>query len=96
MQTRQAYLGVVNGIAQVQALQQALKSVESLLEASKLGQEVGLRTNLDVLNAQQQLYSTQRDLYQAEYNYLIRQLRLKAAAGMLTADDLAKINQALY
>ena len=65
LQTRQAYLGVVSGIAQVQALQQALKSSESLLDASKLGQEVGVRTNLDVLNAQQQLYSTRRDLYQA-------------------------------
>ena len=96
MQTRRAYLGVVNGIAQVQALQQALKSGESLLEASKLGQEVGVRTNLDVLNAQQQLYSTQRDLYQAEYNYLISQLRLKAATGTLAEDDLVKINQALY
>jgi len=96
LQTRQAYLGVVNGIAQVKALQQALKSSESLLEASKLGQEVGVRTNLDVLNAQQQLYSTRRDLYQAEYNYLISQLQLKAAAGTLVEDDLAKINQALY
>ena len=96
VQTRQAYLGVVNGIAQVQALQQALKSGESLLQASRLGQEVGVRTNLDVLNAQQQLYSTQRDLYQAEYNYLISQLRLKAAAGTLAEADLAKVNQALY
>lgn len=96
VQTRQAYLGVVNGIAQVKALQQALKSSESLLEASKLGQEVGVRTNLDVLNAQQQLYSTRRDLYQAEYNYLISQLQLKAAAGALAEDDLAKVNQALY
>ena len=96
LQTRQAYLGVVNGIAQVQALQQALKSGESLLEASKLGQEVGVRTNLDVLNAQQQLYSTQRDLYQAEYNYLISQLRLKAATGTLAEEDLAKVNQSLY
>ncbi|TAN79411.1 MAG: channel protein TolC, partial [Gallionella sp.] len=67
LQTRQAYLGVVNGIAQVKALQQALTSSESVLEASKLGQEVGVRTNLDVLNAQQQLYATRRDLYQAEY-----------------------------
>ncbi len=96
LQTRQAYLGVVNGIAQVKALQQALKSSESLLEASKLGQEVGVRTNLDVLNAQQQLYSTRRDLYQAEYNYLISQLRLKAAVGTLVEDDIAKVNQALY
>jgi len=95
LQTRQAYLGVADGIAQVNALQQALKSSNSLLEASKLGQEVGVRTNLDVLNAQQQLYSTRRDLYQAEYNYLISQLRLKAATGTLTEEDLSKVNQAL-
>jgi outer membrane protein len=95
LQTRQAYLGVVNGVAQVKALQQALKSSESLLEASKLGQKVGVRTNLDVLNAQQQLYSTQRDLYQAEYGYLISRLRLKAAAGTLAEEDLAMVNRAL-
>lgn len=95
-QARQAYLGVVNGIAQVKALQQALASSESLLEASKLGQEVGVRTNIDVLNAQQQLFSTRRDLYQAEYNYLLSHLQLKAAAGALGEDDLSKVNQALY
>ncbi len=96
LQTRQAYLGVVSGIAQVQALQQALKSSESLLEASKLGYEVGVRTNLDVLNAQQQAYATRRDLYQAEYNYLLSQLRLKAAVGSLSEDDLAKVNRAVH
>ena len=96
LQTRQAYLGVVSGIAQVQALQQALKSSESLLEASKLGYEVGVRTNLDVLNAQQQAYSTRRDLYQAEYNYLMSQLRLKAAVGGLSEAELAKVNQAVH
>lgn len=96
LQTRQAYLGVVNGIAQVKALQAALKSSQSLLDSSKLGQEVGVRTNLDVLNAQQQLYSTRRDLYQAEYNYLQSQLQLKAASGSITEEDLAGINRALY
>ncbi len=96
LQTRQAYLGVVNGIAQVKALQQALTSSESVLEASKLGQEVGVRTNLDVLNAQQQLYATRRDLYQAEYNYLVSRLRLKAAVGALSEEDLNGVNQALY
>ena len=95
-QTRQAYLGVVNGIAQVKALQAALKSSQSLLESSKLGEQVGVRTNLDVLNAQQQLYSTRRDLYQAEYNYLISELQLKAATGQLSEKDLALVNQALY
>jgi outer membrane protein len=96
LQTRQAYLGVVSGIAQVRALQQAQKSSESLLEASKLGQQVGVRTSLDVLNAQQQLYSTRRDLYQAEYNYLVSRLRLKAAAGNLTEADLDGINRSLH
>ena len=96
LQTRQAYLGVVSGIAQVKALQQALTSSESVLEASKLGQEVGVRTNLDVLNAQQQLHATRRDLYQAEYNYLVSQLRLKAAVGSLGEEDLNRVNQALY
>jgi outer membrane protein len=95
-QARQAYLGVVSGIAQVEALKQALTSSESVLEASKLGQEVGVRTNLDVLNAQQQLYSTRRDLYQAEYNYLLSKLRLKAAVGGLSEEDLEKVNQALH
>ena len=95
-QTRQAYLGVVSGAAQVNALQQALTSSVSVLEASKLGQEVGVRTNLDVLNAQQQLYSTRRDLYQAQYNYLVSELRLKASVGELDEAELAKVNQALH
>jgi len=96
VQTRQAYLGVVSGIAQVRALQQALKSSESLLESSKLGQSVGVKTNLDVLNAQQQLYSTRRDLYQAEYNYLLSRLHLKDAVGTLGEDDLSAVNLALH
>jgi outer membrane protein len=95
LQTRQAYTGVVNGMSQVMALEQALKSSEKLLEASKLGQEVGVRTNLDVLNAQQQLYSTRRDLYLAKYNYLISRLKLKAAVGSLAEDELVVVNKAL-
>lgn len=96
LQVRQAYLGVESGMAQVKALQQALKSNESLFESSKLGQNVGVRTNLDVLNAQQQLISTRRDLMQAQYNFLMSQLRLEAAAGSLDENDLARINQALH
>jgi outer membrane protein len=95
-QVRLSYLGVVSGVAQVQALQQALTSSVSLLQASKLGQEVGVRTNLDVLNAQQQLFATRRDLYQAQYNYLLNQLHLKQATGTLGEEDLSKVNQALH
>ncbi|GAB1232636.1 TolC family outer membrane protein [Ferrigenium sp. UT4] len=96
LQTRQAYLGVATGMAQVRALQQAMKSNQSLLEASKLGQEVGVRTNLDVLNAQQQVFATRRDLLQAQYTYLLSHLRLKAAAGNLQEADLEWVNQALH
>lgn len=96
VQTQQAFLGVGSGVAQVQALQQALKSSESLLEASKLGQSAGVRTNLDVLNAQQQLYATRRDLAQAQYAYLYSLLQLNAAIGALTEEVLTKVNLALH
>jgi outer membrane protein len=92
---RQAYLASVNGLAQVKALEQALVSSQSALESNKLGYQVGVRINIDVLNAQQQLYSTQRDLALARYNTITSQLRLKAAAGSLQEDDLAQVNQAL-
>jgi outer membrane protein len=90
--TRQAFLGVSNGVAQVQALQAALTSSQSSLDSTRLGLEVGVRTQVDVLNAQQQLFSTRRDLAQALYNYVLSLLKLKAAAGKLTEDDLIKVN----
>jgi outer membrane protein len=91
--TRQAFLGVTSGVAQVKALEQALVSSQSSLDSTKLGQEVGVRTGVDVLNAQQQLFSAKRDLAQARYNYILSQLRLKAAAGQLAEDDLIQVNQ---
>jgi outer membrane protein len=90
--TRQAFLGVTNGIAQVKALGAALVSSQSSLDSTKLGQEVGVRTQVDVLNAQQLLFSTRRDRAQAVYNYVLSLLRLKAAVGKLAEDDLAGIN----
>lgn len=93
--TRQAFLGVTNGRAQVRALEQALISTQSQLDSTKLGQEVGVRTGVDVLNAQQLLYSARRDLAQARYNFLIARLQLEAAAGELDEEDLRRINGAL-
>jgi outer membrane protein len=92
---RQSYLGVINGIAQVGALEQALVSSNSALESNKLGYEVGVRINIDVLNAQQQLFSTRRDLAAARYNTITTQLKLKAAAGSLREQDLDAVNLAL-
>ena len=88
----QAFLGVTNGVAQVNALRAALVSSQSSLDSTRLGLQVGVRTQVDVLNAQQQLFSTRRDLAQAAYNYVLSLLRLKAAVGRLGEDDLAKVN----
>ncbi len=90
--TRQSYLGVVNGLAQVRALEAALVSSSSALESNKLGYEVGVRINIDVLNAEQQLYSTKRDLAKARFDTLLAQLKLKAAVGSLGEDDLQQVN----
>lgn len=93
LNTRQAYLGVTSGIAQVSALQSAVTSSQSQLESTRLGQEVGVRTGVDVLNAQQQLYSARRDLAQARYNYILSSLRLRASAGRLDDSDVERVNQ---
>jgi outer membrane protein len=93
--TRQAYLGFNNGLAQVKAYEAAEISALSALESNKLGYEVGVRINIDVLNAQQQLYSTRRDLAKARYDTLINSLKLKAATGSLTESDIAQINSLL-
>ena len=93
--TRQTYLAVINGIAQVAALEQAQTSSQSALDSNRLGYEVGVRINIDVLNAQQQLFSTRRDLAVARYNAILNQLRLRAASGSLREEDLEEVNRAL-
>jgi outer membrane protein len=95
LSTRQSYLTVINGISQIGALEQALVSSQSALDSNKLGYEVGVRINIDVLNAQQQVFSTRRDLAVARYNTITNQLRLKAAAGSLREEDLEEVNRAL-
>lgn len=95
LQVRQNYLKVTNGIAQVKALKQALISSRSQLDSTVLGQEVGVRTEVDVLNAQQQYFSARRDLAQAYYDYLMARLQLKAEVGELDEDDLLEINALL-
>ena len=92
LNTRSAFLGVTNGVAQIKALEAALVSSQSSLDSTKLGQEVGVRTEVDVLNSTQQLISTRRDHAQAIYAYAINVLKLKVAAGTLTEDDLAYVN----
>ena len=92
---RANFLNVTSGIAQVRALEQALVSTQSQLDSTILGRDVGVRTSVDVLNAQQQVFQTRRDLQQARYNYLLNTLRLKAAAGQLADTDVERVNLAL-
>ena len=95
LETQRAYFNLSSSIAQVKALDQALISSQSQLDSTKLGYEVGVRTSVDVLNAQQQLFSAKRDLLQARYNYLVNIIRLKSASGLVAEADLLDINQQL-
>lgn len=85
--TRTAFFGVQSGLGQVKALEAAEASSQSALDANKLGYQVGVRINIDVLNSQSQLFQTKRDLAKARYDVLLGQLKLRQAAGVLKAED---------
>lgn len=89
---RSAYLAVTTGISQVKARKQALSSAQTALEATQAGFEVGTRTAVDVLNAQQVRFQAQSEYYKARYDYILASLQLKQAAGSLSESDLAKVN----
>jgi outer membrane protein len=94
-QARQAFTGVVNGAAQVDALESAISSSKSSLDANKVGYRIGTRINIDVFNAEQQLYSAQRDWHKARAETLMQGLRLKASNATLGETDLQAINDLL-
>jgi outer membrane protein len=94
-QTREAYLAVTSGAVRVQALEQAQVSSQKALESTLIGYESGVRTGVDVLNSQRELYRTKRDLSNARYTWLLNRLRLKAANGTLSEADLNEINALL-
>ena len=93
--TRVAYFSVLSGLAQVKALEAAESSSKLALEATQLGYKVGVRVNLDVLNAQTQLFTTQRDLAKARYDVLVGSLRLRQASGQLLPTDVDSVNRLL-
>ncbi|CAN7221686.1 MULTISPECIES: TolC family outer membrane protein [Paraburkholderia] len=95
LSARQAFLGVVSGLAQVRALQTAEQSARTSLESNLLGYQVGVRINIDVLNAQDQLFSARRDLAKARYDTLINSLKLKAATASLTDQDVLQLSALL-
>ncbi len=91
-QTRDAYLSVNAHISRVQALEQAVLSNRTALESTEAGLEVGTRTEVDVLNAQRELFRAHRDHARARYDYILETLRLKQGAGTLSPADLEQIN----
>lgn len=95
LDTRSAYLNLSSSVAQIKAYEQALNSSQSQLDSTNLGYEVGVRTSVDVLNAQQQYFSAKRDLLQSRYTYLLNILSLKSAVGLLSESDLLSVNQQL-
>jgi outer membrane protein len=84
----QSFLDVVNGVARIAAYEQAVKSSEIALQGMEAGQQAGFRTNSDVLNAQQQLYSVRLELQRERYGYLLSRLRLKSTVGELTEAEV--------
>ncbi len=93
--TRSAFLGVQSGLGQVKALEAAEASTKLALEATELGYKVGVRVNLDVLNAQSQLFDTRRDLSKARYDVIVNSLKLRQASGQLQPQDVRAVDSLL-
>ena len=93
--TRSAFFGVQSGLSQVKAFEAAEASSQSALDANKLGYQVGVKINIDVLNSQSQLFDTKAKLAKARYDVLMGGLKLRQAVGSLTEQDLAPINSQL-
>ena len=93
--SRTAFFGLLSGQGQVKALQAAEASSQSALDANKLGYQVGVRINIDVLNSQSQLFDTKAKLAKARYDVLLGGLKLHQASGILKAEDLKQVNTLL-
>ena len=93
--SRAAFFGLLSGQGQVKALQAAEASSQSALDANKLGYQVGVRINIDVLNSQSQLFDTKAKLAKARYDVLLGGLKLHQASGILKAEDLKQVNTLL-
>ena len=93
--TRAAFFGVKTGLSQVLAYEAAEASSQSALDSNQMGYRVGVKVNIDVLNAQSQLYSTKAQLSKARYDVMLGELKLRQSVGTLTMDDLQPIDAQL-
>lgn len=92
LKVQDGYLAVKTGVSRIAAVEQTLVSARSALEATTLGRDVGTRTELDVLDAQQRAFAAELDLVQVRVDYLMGRLRLAAAAGELNEESLRSLN----
>ncbi|MCP1445044.1 outer membrane protein [Pseudomonas sp. GGS8] len=95
LDTRNYFRAVNSDIQQIKARRQTILSSQKSLKASKVGADVGTRNTVDVLNAQRQLFKSVRDYNDARYDYILNNLRLKQAAGTLSANDLQQLAEYL-
>ncbi|MEZ0332116.1 MAG: TolC family protein [Methylophilaceae bacterium] len=93
LDTKQAYSEITSSIAQAQANQQILRSAQSQLTSTNKSFKLGIRTNVDVLNAQQQVFNAKRELLQTHYTYLLGLLKLRYSSGLLFEQELDAVNQ---
>ncbi len=91
-EVRKYYNSIISGIAQIQAYQQAVKSHEIALAGTKKGFEAGIRSNVDVLDAQQKLFASRRNLAKSRYQYILNRLMLKQVSGTLSVSDIEEVN----
>ena len=93
--TRSAFFGLLSGVSQIKALKAAEESSQVALDANKLGYSVGVRININVLDAQSKLYDTKAKLAKARYDVLVGHLKLRQLSGVLQVEDLQNINSML-
>ena len=89
---RSAFLGVISGVARVNALAQAVTANEAALQVKSEGFKARVNTLLDILDANRELYRAKREHGRARYDYALNWLRLKQSAGTLSEDDVAHVN----
>lgn len=94
-EAKKAYSAIINGLIQVEALESAVESSKSAVNGNQAGYKLGIHMNIDVLNAEQQLYTAQRDLIKARFDTLFQGFKLKAAAGVLSGGDVESLNEML-
>lgn len=91
-EARSLHMTVLSDVARVAARKQSIKSSQSALDATEAGYEVGTRNIVDVLNAQNVLFSAERDYANSRYDFIVNTLRLKENAGTLSPEDVARLD----